>query len=202
MSTIDGTREKILDVASQLFLTKGYEKTTIKNIIDGLEGLTKGAIYHYFDSKEDIFNEVVTTIGLQNKVIFDEIKYDENLNGRQKLSKLVALAFDNANMDTIVSISPKLTESPKLFASFFKEMQELTVPDYFLPVITEGIEDGSIDAKEPQELAELLAILLNIWLNPLIFDNNHQSLQKKMTIINKALSAFNINFQTEYTKDS
>ena len=44
----------ILDVAFRLFMEKGYEHTSIQNIIDNLGGLTKGAIYHHFKSKEDI----------------------------------------------------------------------------------------------------------------------------------------------------
>ena len=37
------TQEKILDAAKRLFLTKGYENTTIQDIVDALGNLTKGA---------------------------------------------------------------------------------------------------------------------------------------------------------------
>ena len=45
---------QILDVASRLFLEKGYEHTSIQDIINNLGGLSKGAIYHHFKSKEEI----------------------------------------------------------------------------------------------------------------------------------------------------
>ena len=45
---------RILDVASRLFLEKGYEHTSIQDIINNLGGLSKGAIYHHFKSKEEI----------------------------------------------------------------------------------------------------------------------------------------------------
>lgn len=77
-------------------MTKGYEKTRISDIISGLDGLTKGAVYHYFDSKEDIFNEVVKKIGYQNKAIFDEIKYAKDLTGREKISKIVGKNIGDA----------------------------------------------------------------------------------------------------------
>ena len=44
----------ILDVAFRLFMEKGYEHTSIQDIINQLGGLSKGAIYHHFKSKEDI----------------------------------------------------------------------------------------------------------------------------------------------------
>ena len=40
------TVEKILAVSAKLFMEKGYEHTTLQDIIDNLGGLTKGAIYH------------------------------------------------------------------------------------------------------------------------------------------------------------
>ena len=48
------TVEKILDVSQRLFLEKGYDATTIQDIVDDLGGLTKGALYHHFRSKEEI----------------------------------------------------------------------------------------------------------------------------------------------------
>ena len=194
MNSIENTRELILEVASGLFMTKGYEKTRISDIINGLDGLTKGAVYHYFDSKEDIFNEVVKRIGYQNKSIFDEIKYAKDLNGKEKISKLISVAIGNTNMDVITSISPNLTDNPKLLASFFKQMQEMTIPEYFLPIIYEGIKDGSIKSEYPQELAELIAVMLNIWLNPLIFNKSNDTVRNKINIINRCLSDFNISF--------
>lgn len=47
------TVQKILDVSLKLFGEKGYEKTTIQDIVDAL-GMSKGAIYHHFKSKDDI----------------------------------------------------------------------------------------------------------------------------------------------------
>ena len=41
----------ILDVAFRLFMEKGYENTSIQDIIHGLGGLSKGAIYHHFKSQ-------------------------------------------------------------------------------------------------------------------------------------------------------
>ena len=52
------TVEKILDAAQRLFLEKGYDNTTIQDIVDELGGLTKGAVYHHFKSKEEIMDAV------------------------------------------------------------------------------------------------------------------------------------------------
>ena len=50
------TVAKILDAALELFCVQGYEGTSIQDIVDRLDGMTKGAVYHHFKSKEEIFN--------------------------------------------------------------------------------------------------------------------------------------------------
>lgn len=47
------TVEKILNAAAALFAEKGYAHTTLQDIIDAT-GLSKGAVYHHFQSKEEI----------------------------------------------------------------------------------------------------------------------------------------------------
>ncbi|WP_018249938.1 TetR/AcrR family transcriptional regulator [Orenia marismortui] len=57
MNKID-SKEKILQTASRLFIKKGYKGTSL-NTIAKESGLTKGGIYHYFDSKEDLYYQVL-----------------------------------------------------------------------------------------------------------------------------------------------
>lgn len=52
------SRDKIVRVAFNLFLQKGYKEVSLKEIVDKV-GLTKGAFYHYFTGKEKLFREVV-----------------------------------------------------------------------------------------------------------------------------------------------
>lgn len=52
------TREHILITAFILFLQKSYKEVTMKEIVQA-SGLSKGAFYHYFKSKEELFNEIV-----------------------------------------------------------------------------------------------------------------------------------------------
>lgn len=197
MSENENTKAKILEVAGHLFLTKGYDETRISDIINGLDGLTKGAIYHYFDSKEDIFNEVVSEIGNKNLLIFDEIKNDDTLNAREKLSKLIDVSFYNENMNAITYMSPSLLDNPKLLSALISEIEEVTIPNFILPIIKSGNIDGSIETTYPEEVSELIAILLNIWLNPLIFSNDKARLVKKMKLINSILEKFDIKLFTD-----
>ena len=48
------TVEKILEVSQRLFMEKGYDNTTIQDIVNELGGLTKGAIYHHSSQKRKL----------------------------------------------------------------------------------------------------------------------------------------------------
>lgn len=51
------TRERLLESAIDLFAREGYERVTVSNVVDAAS-LTKGAFYHYFESKEDLLAEI------------------------------------------------------------------------------------------------------------------------------------------------
>lgn len=64
----------ILDVAFRLFMEKGYEHTSIQDIINHLGGLSKGAIYHHFKSKEDILVAVTERITAESNDMLTVIR--------------------------------------------------------------------------------------------------------------------------------
>jgi len=51
------TRERILDIALELFVDQGYDKTSLRDIAERL-GTTKAALYYHFERKQDIFLEL------------------------------------------------------------------------------------------------------------------------------------------------
>jgi len=58
------SREHILKTALVLFLKKSFKEVTMKEIVQKT-GLSKGAFYHYFPSKEELFNEIINSLYLK-----------------------------------------------------------------------------------------------------------------------------------------
>jgi AcrR family transcriptional regulator len=52
------TRQRILDIATELFRDRGYAGTSIRDIAEGL-GMTKAALYYHFSCKDDVLNALV-----------------------------------------------------------------------------------------------------------------------------------------------
>ena len=78
----------ILDAAFRLFLEKGYEHTSIQDIIGQLGGLSKGAIYHHFKSKEDILIAVTDRMTAASNQMLADIRDRKDLTGKEKLKTI------------------------------------------------------------------------------------------------------------------
>lgn len=66
------TRERILDVALELFVEKGYEKTSLRDIAEQL-GITKAALYYHFERKQDILLELHLRLHALGEEVFAEL---------------------------------------------------------------------------------------------------------------------------------
>ena len=81
------TEQKIIEKALELFTSKGYESTSVQDIIDAT-GLSKGAIYHHFDSKESILLTVYERIFGKAWQEMMKIVESKEMNGREKLQAI------------------------------------------------------------------------------------------------------------------
>lgn len=162
----------ILDVAGRLFLEKGYEYTSIQDIIDNLGGLSKGAIYHHFRSKEDILIAVTDRMTEESNRMLAVIRDTPDLNGKEKLRAIFRESIFRPVQEDMFSTAPNLGNNPRLLYSIFSETMMVAAPDYIQPIIEQGIADGSIQTEYPKELAELIIMAANIWMNPMIFGDS------------------------------
>lgn len=182
----------ILDVSYRLFMEKGYEHTSIQDIIDNLGGLSKGAIYHHFKSKEDILVAVTDRMTSQSNNILANIRDQKDLNGQEKLKKIFKDSIMRPVQDEIFTVAPDLHDNPRLLFSILRETMDEAAPNYILPIIMQGIKDGSIQTEHPKALAELIMLTANIWMNPMIFDNTPEEAYEKFMIFGQMMKGFGL----------
>lgn len=87
-----GRKQHILQAAVQLFMAKGIQQTSMNEIIL-VSGLSKGGVYHYFDSKESLVLGVVDIYtDIQRKAINQALAQDGSVRDRlQNMVRVVAL---------------------------------------------------------------------------------------------------------------
>ncbi len=182
----------ILDAASRLFLKKGYEHTSIQDIISQLGGLSKGAVYHHFKSKEDILEAVTDRMTAQSSQMLAFIRDRENLNGLEKLKTIFQSSVGHPVQDKIFETAPDFSKNPQLLFSLLHDTIEKSAPEYILPVIRQGITDGSIQADYPEQLAELILLVVNIWMNPMIMDSTEEETFRKFMVFRQMMQGFGL----------
>jgi AcrR family transcriptional regulator len=178
------TLEKILDVSKRLFLEKGYDETTVQDIVDELGGLTKGAIYHHFKSKEDIIQALGDRMFFDNNP-FEAVKNRNDLNGLQKIREMLVINQSDTERIELTVQSIPILKNPRILAAAIEANQRVLTPLWF-GLIEEGKRDGSIKTEYAKELSELLP-LLNFWLVPSVYPATAEELRNKFNFIMEML---------------
>ncbi len=186
------TVDLILDVAFSLFMKKGYEHTSIQDIIDHLGGLSKGAIYHHFKSKEDIYIAITDRMTRESNRILKAICRRSDLNGKEKLRAIFTESIFHPAQEELFTTAPDLNKNPKLLISIVRDTVGVLTPDYILPIIKQGISDGSIRTDYPAELAELVMLTANVWMNPLVFEETAEKICRKFMVFRQMMQGFGL----------
>lgn len=182
----------ILDVAFRLFMEKGYDHTSIQDIIDHLGGLSKGAIYHHFKSKEDILEAVTDRITAESNQMLTVIRDRPDLNGKEKLKTIFKASINRPVQNDIFAVAPDFHSNPKLLFSLLHDTIDNVAPNYILPIIKQGISDSSIKTDYPEQLAELILLVANVWMDPMVFDSTEEESYRKFMVFNQMLQAFGL----------
>lgn len=179
------TVERILQVSGRLFLEKGYEQTTIQDIVDQLGGLTKGAIYHHFKSKEDIMDALGNRMFADHNP-FEAVRNRRDLTGLEKMREVVRIT-QSPDWSQLSRQSVPLLRNPRILAENIQNNQKLATP-LFMELMEEGLADGSITTQYPRELAELLTLLPNLWLAPSVYPGTREAILRRFRCLGEMLA--------------
>ena len=182
------TIQNILNVSARLFQEKGYEQTTITDIVNEMN-VTRGSFYHHFKSKE----AVLYALSEQRpyKIIFSEIQKTQGITGLEKLRKLLIYSLDssfstrNANhtQETLA-----LLKNPRILSEYISDLQNEML-EMVKPFVEEAMRDGSIEDGDATIVTEFILLLFSFWLIPTLYPGDKEYVNKKIIIIKIALDS-------------
>ncbi len=156
-------RAELLDCAQGLFLTRGYEQTTVNDVI-AATGLSKGAFYHHFRAKEDLLEAIADRFAREAAGFIGALQADRGLDALQRLNLLLSLTRDwkrehiaelRAMFATLLDPQNVVVYQRILDAVFKVLAPALT------QIIAEGQAEGVFDPVDPGLTAEVLLGLAN-----------------------------------------
>lgn len=178
------SKSKILAAAGEVFAQKGYDEATMQDITEKC-GLSKGAIYHHFKSKEEIMLALGEQLFLDNNP-FSAVENRSDLNGLQKIRELLRINRADTERNALnVQAVPIFKDPHILMAAIESNLKHLT--PLWLKLLEEGKCDGSINTEYAKEIAELLP-LIDFWFIPSLFPATVEEAEHKFDFIIEMLS--------------
>lgn len=155
-SQYQGKREALINAAADEFLEKGYEATAVSDIAARV-GADRASFYYYFDSKEQLFEEIAGEVTETNLEAAEQILVAEQ-PPRDRLAAMIKLL-----------ITSYVENYPHLTVYMSEEMHKIRIKDnpwavgmrrqmrriesIANEILAEGIEDGSFRGDVPPEIA-------------------------------------------------
>lgn len=163
-------RNEFITVSEELFLEKGFENTTVDDIV-GRMGVAKGLFYYYFDSKEDLLMTI------------SERLVDEVLSSISAAMEKKGLTAVERFMVLLPANSDISSRSRTLIAYFHKErnrafhhLMKKRGREFMVPaieqIIIQGVEEGVFSVKYPRETSVALEAVMSAMTE--IFRQNPQ----------------------------
>lgn len=146
-------KDEIIQISLTLFLEKGYEKTTISDIMKKAN-LSKGGMYHHFASKEDILEAVI-----RKAMEEEDGEFIKQLKELQTFEEKFALLFSpNKSSSGYLKNFHLFTETHKksLLYYKFREIRKEIGVKHLTAFVLEGISLGEFTTDYPEEMAQLL----------------------------------------------
>jgi len=157
------TRKEFLQAALDLFNQKGYEKTTIKDIIEAV-GVSKGAFYHYFESKEDIIEAIAREYSNRAIGIIEGVTRREDLNAVEKINLVFRLInqYKEERTQQRERIRGAFSDDGnlKMERKLFNQLKGQALK-YFEEIVETGIKEGLFAETNVKEMADFLLLTIN-----------------------------------------
>ena len=153
-------KHELLQIAYEMFISRGYENTSVDDIIEKA-GIAKGTYYYYFDSKEQTLEEVIGMM-IEKEVEAAKMIISEEIPVPQKIVGIIASIRPSGNEKPIEGALNR----PENIIMHNKIRQRLikTVTPLLSEVVEEGIREGIFDCDNiPERIRILLAVSSEIF---------------------------------------
>ncbi|MFK7780483.1 MAG: TetR/AcrR family transcriptional regulator [Candidatus Gracilibacteria bacterium] len=185
-------KEKVLEVSIELFYENGYDNTSIQNIIDTVQ-ISKGALYHYFKSKEEILEEIASRYAGQTFNALSELIENEQGNALDKFNALISVSNEyktkNINVKKREVIGKIFTQYSDIKTRHKIEETLITlIQPIYIDIITQGQKEGVFDIISPKDTAHIfLRLMFELKKELIVSLSEEKDTKKKGEILKEKL---------------
>ena len=150
------TKNVILDTAARLFMEKGYEHTSINDILKS-SGIARGSLYYHYKSKEDVLDGVLERISEQISAQAKTIADDPVLTAHEKMIRLIpSVNISESPNEQIIQELHKPSNALLHQKSIVHTIR--AVAPLIAGVVEQGAREGVYRTEHPLETIEILLV--------------------------------------------
>lgn len=155
-------RDVFIDAAQALIQTRGYEQFSVQDVLDAA-GASKGAFYHYFDSKDALVDTVVDRMAEQAAARVEPMLADPSLTATQKLEALFGgiAQYKAERKDLVLGVLRVwLSDDNAIVREKLRRLASQRQLPWLERIVAQGIAEGSFTSGFPDDLARVLVALI------------------------------------------
>jgi AcrR family transcriptional regulator len=156
-------RAELIDCAQRLFLAKGYDRTTINDVI-AATGLSKGAFYHHFRAKEDLLEAIAARFAQEALLYATSVRTNTSLNALQQINTLMAMSreWKAEHLPQLRAMFTTLLqpENAILYLRIVNAVFNAMAPT-LAAIIQQGVQEGLFDVRDARASADAILWLSN-----------------------------------------
>lgn len=160
-------KSEIMDTAWELFNSKGYEKTSVLDILEKA-GIAKGTLYYYFKSKEEILDAVIDRALDEGAARLEGIIGDKSMNAVEKIKAVVLNGLKETESEEQVLEYLHREENSIMHLKLLVQTIYKFTP-VISKIIGQGIEEGLFKTRYPVQVTEFVMVISSFLLDPSIF---------------------------------
>ncbi|WP_166241361.1 TetR/AcrR family transcriptional regulator [Paenibacillus turpanensis] len=165
-------KNEILDAAQLLYGTKGYQQTSVSDIVKQI-GVAQGTFYYYFKSKEEAADALIERHLHAILGPMKEIVMSDSRTGLQKLASLLLHELDEENGHSDVFQYLHHENNTALHQRMVVQMVKQAAP-MLASLLEQGNREGTFRVEQPQLVAEFMLTGFQFWLDPSVFQWNDE----------------------------
>jgi AcrR family transcriptional regulator len=155
-------RDAFIDVAQRLMQSKGWEQTSVQDVLDALEA-SRGAFYHYFDSKQALLEAVIERMVEQALAAVEPIVDDPELEAIEKLQGVFSTIgrWKTARKRLVLSLlTVWMSDDNAIVREKLRRTLVHRMEPTLAPIIRQGVEEGVFRTASPDQTAHVFVTLL------------------------------------------
>jgi AcrR family transcriptional regulator len=190
-------RDEFIEAGQRLIQTKGYEQFSVEDLLSEV-GASKGAFYHYFDSKQALLTAVIDRMADTGLAIVQAVVEDPALSAVEKLQRYFSGigAFKTAQADFVLQLMKVwYSDDNAITRERFRRLLGKRVTPPIARIIRQGVAEGTFTLADPDEMARVVLSLIldatdeagELWFAAVDGRTDYPTIRKRFGTYNTAL---------------